>query len=262
VPENRRAAVLGEFGGLGLRIDGHTWTKETWGYRGTRDRADLTRRYEKLLQGVYRLREKPGLSAAVYTQTTDVETEANGLLTYDRAVIKVDLERVAAANRGDFSRMPRVRVVTPSAQHAARTWRYTLDKPADDWMKPEFDASTWKEGKGGFGSKGTPGAVIGTEWTTKQIWVRREFTLKEKVPEQLYLWMHHDEDADVYLNGVLAARTRRFTTEYEEFPIDEKARQALKVGKNVIAIRCLQTTGGQYIDAGLITLEPADRGKK
>lgn len=98
-PEAKRAAVLGEFGGLGLKVDGHTWEQKTWGYRGARSKADLMRKYEKLLAGVYRLKEEAGLSAAVYTQTTDVETEANGLLTYDRAVLKVDLDRVAAVNK-------------------------------------------------------------------------------------------------------------------------------------------------------------------
>jgi hypothetical protein len=258
-PEKDRAAVLGEFGGLGLKVDGHTWTKETWGYQGTRDRDDLTRRYEKLLQGVYRLKEKPGLSAAVYTQTTDVETEANGLLTYDRAVIKVDLQRVAAANRGDFSRVPVLRTVVPSSQKTAQVWRYTLEDPGKDWFKPDFDASGWKEGKGGFGTKGTPGAVVRTVWDTKQIWIRREFTLEDKVPDRLLLWMHHDEDADVYLNGVLATRVKGYITDYEDFAIAPAAHKALKPGKNVIAVHCKQTRGGQYIDVGLVAVEPAKK---
>jgi beta-galactosidase/beta-glucuronidase len=115
-PEENRAAVLGEFGGLGLRIDGHTWPKAAGGNPGARDREGLTRRYETLLQGVWRLRERPGLSAAVYAQATDVETEVNGLLTYDRAVLKVDPQRVAGANRGDFSRMPKPGNAVPASR--------------------------------------------------------------------------------------------------------------------------------------------------
>jgi beta-galactosidase/beta-glucuronidase len=99
-PEPTRAAVLGEFGGLGLRVPGHAWSEKSWGYRGTESREDLTRKYEELLRRVHLFKDNPGLSAAVYTQTTDVETESNGLLTYDRAVIKLDPERAAAANRG------------------------------------------------------------------------------------------------------------------------------------------------------------------
>jgi beta-galactosidase/beta-glucuronidase len=98
-PETNRAAVLGEFGGLGLGVDGHTWTKKTWGYQGMDTRKDLTKRYVSLLGKVLELKESPGLSAAVYTQITDVETECNGLMTYDREIVKPDLSSVAAANR-------------------------------------------------------------------------------------------------------------------------------------------------------------------
>jgi hypothetical protein len=253
-PEEKRAGVLGEFGGLGLGVDGHTWANKTWGYRGTSSQADLTRKYEILLQGVYRLKDERALSAAVYTQITDVETEANGLLTYDREVTKVDLGRVAAANKGDFSRAARRVVVVPTSQEKAQTWRYTTERPAGEWFKPDYDAGGWKEGPGGFGTRGTPGAVVRTEWNTADIWLRREFTLPESL--DLYLSLHHDEDAEVYLNGVLAAKVRGYVTDYEDVPIREEARKALKSGgKNVIAIHCHQTTGGQYIDAGLIELK-------
>jgi hypothetical protein len=71
--------------------------------------------------------------------------------------------------------------------------------------------------------------------------------------------MHHDEDADVYLNGVLAATVAGFTTAYEETPIRPEARAALKPGKNLIAIHCTQTTGGQYIDAGIVEIKTGRR---
>jgi beta-galactosidase/beta-glucuronidase len=104
--DGKRALVLGEFGGLGLQIEGHSWDKKIWGYRGVKGQDDLTHQYEKLWQDVYRLKAEKGLSAAVYTQLTDVETEGNGLLTYDRAVVKPDVARAAAAASGDFSHAP------------------------------------------------------------------------------------------------------------------------------------------------------------
>jgi hypothetical protein len=95
----KRAAVLGEFGGLGLPIKGHTWQdEENWGYRSFDTREALTEGYLGLLDKLRPLVEA-GLSAAVYTQTTDVEIEVNGLMTYDRAIIKMDEERITAANR-------------------------------------------------------------------------------------------------------------------------------------------------------------------
>jgi hypothetical protein len=255
-PEPTRAAVLGEFGGLGLGVDGHTWARKTWGYEGTRSRADLTRKYERLLGEVWRLKEERGLSVAVYTQLTDVETEANGLLTYDRAVLKVDPERVAAINRGDRSRVPVAEVVVPTSRRQGQPWRYTLEKPADDWFKQGFDDSGWKKGVGGFGTRGTPGAVVRTEWNTPDIWLRRECVLPGGALQDLWLLVHHDEDAEIYLNGVLAARVTGYRVEYEEVPISRAARGALKPGKNLIAVHCRQTLGGQYIDAGLVELKP------
>ncbi len=82
--------VLGEFGGLGLPVEGHTWQeKDNWGYQSFENKEALANRYEKLIEDLIPFISK-GLSAAVYTQTTDVEVEVNGLMTYDREVIKFD----------------------------------------------------------------------------------------------------------------------------------------------------------------------------
>jgi Glycosyl hydrolases family 2, sugar binding domain/Glycosyl hydrolases family 2, TIM barrel domain/Glycosyl hydrolases family 2 len=251
----KRAGVLGEFGGLGLGVDGHTWSKKTWGYRGTADKEDLTRKYERLLAGVWKLKDEKGLNAAVYTQITDVETEANGLLTYDREIIKLDLDRAAAVNKGDVSKILVPRVLVASSQEKPQTWRYTFEKPAMDWYKPEFKVADWKEGPGGFGTKGTPGAVVRTEWKTDDIWIRREFEIDEDDLGEILLTMHHDEDAEVYLNGVLAAKVAGYIANYEEFPLTKEGRAALKKGKNVLAVHCHQTTGGQYIDVGLLEMK-------
>jgi beta-galactosidase/beta-glucuronidase len=100
-PEQKRASVLGEFGGLGLPVRGHTWQSEkNWGYRSFTDAEALTAAYEDLTVKLFPLIAEKGLSAAVYTQTTDVEVEVNGLMTYDREMVKMDWTRVAAANHG------------------------------------------------------------------------------------------------------------------------------------------------------------------
>lgn len=80
--------VLGEYGGLGLPVEGHTWqNKDNWGYQSFKTEAELLERYKSLIKDLKDLIPK-GLAAAVYTQTTDVEVEVNGLMTYDRRVIK------------------------------------------------------------------------------------------------------------------------------------------------------------------------------
>src|SRR5437867_6651571 len=98
--ETNRAVVLGEFGGLGLPVRGHTWQEEkNWGYRSFKTAEDLTAAYLGLIKKLRPMAGAPGLAAAVYTQTTDVEVEVNGLMTYDRAMVKMDAAAITAANR-------------------------------------------------------------------------------------------------------------------------------------------------------------------
>jgi hypothetical protein len=93
-----RAVVLGEFGGLGLPVEGHTWTeKSNWGYQTFKNKEELFNRYQQLIDKLTTLIPK-GLSAAIYTQTTDVETEVNGLMTYDRKQFKFDPELIRKVN--------------------------------------------------------------------------------------------------------------------------------------------------------------------
>jgi hypothetical protein len=264
-PEEHRAAVLGEYGGLGLPLKGHTWQGEkNWGYRSFTNVKDLTEAYLNLTARLRPLVGTPGLSAAVYTQTTDVEIEVNGLLTYDREVNKLKPEVVAPAHRRLFGPPPKIEVVVPTSQKAAQEWRWTTTKPADDWYQAETADAAWKTGPGGFGTRDTPGTTVRTEWRTNDIWIRRSFDLPVKLSavsrtlDNLQLIIHHDEDAEVYLNGVLAAKTTGYTTDYQWYPIRPEALRALKAEKNVIAIHCRQTGGGQYIDAGLVDVrEPA-----
>jgi beta-galactosidase/beta-glucuronidase len=94
-----RASVLGEFGGLGLPLEGHLWQSDkNWGYRNMKTVDELTERYAALITALPALIEK-GLAAAIYTQTTDVEGEVNGLVTYDRQVVKMPAEKLAALHR-------------------------------------------------------------------------------------------------------------------------------------------------------------------
>ena len=67
--------------------------------------------------------------------------------------------------------------------------------------------------------------------------------------------VHHDEDTEIYLNGVLAARLTGYTTEYEDVPLSAEAKAALKPGKNTIAVHVKQTSGGQYIDVGIVDVK-------
>lgn len=99
VPDGKRAASLGEFGGVGLFVRGHLYPVENNAYDMMATKEDLTNRYMLLLNEVEQLVKYKGLSVAIYTQTTDVEHEINGLVTYDRAVEKMDFSKVREINR-------------------------------------------------------------------------------------------------------------------------------------------------------------------
>lgn len=95
---SNQALVLGEYGGLGLPLEGHTWQqKDNWGYQSFKNAEELTKRYGQMIDEIAVLIPL-GLSAAVYTQTTDVEVETNGLMTYDRKIVKMGVERIRVMN--------------------------------------------------------------------------------------------------------------------------------------------------------------------
>ncbi|MEV0845777.1 AbfB domain-containing protein [Streptomyces sp. NPDC049954] len=122
-PSATRAAVLGEFGGLGYRVPGHEWYPGGgFSYEDQPDTATLNNRFVGLIDALRTGGLPAGLSASVYTEITDVENEANGLLTYDRQVTKVDTNRVRAANQAliNASKNPPPRATLPAGQHSLR----------------------------------------------------------------------------------------------------------------------------------------------
>jgi beta-galactosidase/beta-glucuronidase len=93
-PKKDRVIVVGEFGGIGWPITGHLWDpkKRNWGYQTYQDKDAVLKAYRTKYAKMVEMYQKNGVSAAVYTQTTDVEGEVNGLLTYDREIIKIPIE--------------------------------------------------------------------------------------------------------------------------------------------------------------------------
>lgn len=118
-PDPRRADVLGEWGGLGLDVAGHRWPRRPFAYKTMRDGATLEAAYIERLRTIERLVAQ-GLTAAVYTQTTDIEGEINGLLTYDREVLKVSADVLRREHQRLFDVARRATVdVTPARQARA-----------------------------------------------------------------------------------------------------------------------------------------------
>jgi len=99
-PQGQRAAVLSEFGGYALRVEGHMWNYDKqFGYKNVQNPQELTSAYLELLERQLKPLKRSRLSAAVYTQTTDVEGEINGFVTYDREVEKMDFASLQRAHR-------------------------------------------------------------------------------------------------------------------------------------------------------------------
>lgn len=253
--EPTRAAVLGEFGGLGLPAPGHMWDTEFWGYRKLESKEELERRFIDLYRKLYELKAK-GLSAAVYTQTTDVELECNGLMSYDREVLKLDPRRVKAAIKGELPPLPPPNWILETAEGTSAGWKVATEAQGNDWFKEGFDDRGWTVAEGGFGTHGTPGAIVGHVWDSSAIYLRREFTLRKEDLKGLRLRLHHDEDVEVYVNGTLVLKLDGYTTEYEEHALSAEAMKAFRAGKNLLAVHCRQTRGGQYIDVGLVRPGP------
>ncbi|MEO5891878.1 MAG: DUF4965 domain-containing protein [Ferruginibacter sp.] len=126
---------------------------------------------------------------------------------------------------------------------------YTETAPGDDWMKPSFDESNWKKGKGSFGdNKG----ISKTMWLTKDIWVRRKFNLATTDFNNLLLKLRYDDDVDVYINGEVVYQTKGVSSKFLYLPIKDEIKSKLQKGDNLIAIHVINTGGGALLDAGLV----------
>jgi len=252
---NERIASCGEFGGINLFIENHMWAGSDVNYTTVEDANTYCNLYDHYTDRLQQLQKEKGLWMSVYTQITDVEQECNGLMTYDRKILKVSPEQQAIM-KAKIQRTVNYRykgvstVVAAGDENSNIQWKYTTSEPASDWYTTDFAASGWKSGNAGFGGSGR------TSWTSSDIWIRRSFTINNIEASQLQdirLWLFHDEDAEIYINGVLAAKVTGYNTSYETWPLLPEGLSALKIDgtENVIAIHCKQTIGGQFIDCGL-----------
>jgi len=179
-------------------------------------------------------------------------------MLYDKSVWSkyAGRDQTKASNWAPMPQPPVIDVIVPAADKQPAQWRYTLSNPPSNWTDESFDASSWQEGLSGFGTQGTPGAIPTTLWNTSDIWLRRDVDISTDQIKNVQLWFHHDDDAEVYINGVLALTAPGFVSNYESFPLNDQALATLKPGKNTVAIHCHQISGGQYIDLGLVVVHP------
>lgn len=246
---------VSEYGGTALA--GHT-SEGAWGYgAAASDVEAFFERYEALTNVLLSNRNCFGFC---YTQLTDIEQEQNGVYFYDRTP-KYDVSRLREINvrpaayetEGPLTRQIAWTDLLPTSETEPQTWRYTTQGAPDNWALPEFDDSLWVEGTAGFGTPGTPGGAVRTEWASEDIWLRRTFEYDGRDFDIAMLRIHHDEDAQVYVNGTeVLSVGGGYTTSYVLMDVTEALRAALRPGTNTIAVHCHQTEGGQYIDVGIV----------
>ena len=251
-----QAPADGEYGGIGFQMAGHLWNPSLAGgnYVGANTTNDIATIYDSFADDLVYYKSSNGLNAAVYTQITDVENECNGLMTYDR-ILKPSLDLIYASNRKAIAAQVYLTTVLPTSQTQARNWSYTTTTPATNWYASNYSAAAWSNGPAGFGTTMTPGAVVGTVWNSANIWLRQTFTLGALTPQdrsQLAFNVFHDEDCEIYLNGVLAGSASGYVTAYGLLPMNAAGQRALIAnGTNVMAVHCVNTGGGQDIDVGI-----------
>jgi hypothetical protein len=244
------------------------WT--LWTATLTQDKAD----FEALVAPVFKfLNDTPDRTPMTdwyFTSTAkqkgfDARPVVGGVFIqclYDKALWSkyAGQDRTKAANWAPMPDYvaPIVNNLTPSAadKKPGNTWQYTTDRPVDGWFETKFSDSAWKSGEAGFGAGGPPHAVIKTPWTTGDIWLRKEVTLPSHLPDGIAISAYHDEDLTVYINGVLAASAGGFTTDYQVLELSKQGKAALRPGKNLIAVQCHQTSGGQFVDVVIAEVRP------
>jgi hypothetical protein len=249
-PTPNQALVNGEYGGIGYLVHGHSWVDRGGGYTNVSSSDDLLYLYAEYANQVKNLRETKGLTAVVYTQLTDVMTEINGLLTYDR-VPKVDIAKIYQASHFTLP-LPTYRAIVPTSQVTAQVWSYTTAKPDDSWAAPGFSDVEWSKGSGGFGN---PKGVAATPWGAKEIWLRRTFNPGGVTADQianLVVDDSHSGFVEVFINGVLAYKQDNASDSWERRSLTKEARASvLPNSANVLAVHSVARGDDRFVDVGL-----------
>jgi len=142
------------------------------------------------------------------------------------------------------------KTIVPAADEINYEAAYTEATPPDDWNSLSFNDSQWKKGIAPFGDNKS---VDKTPWLSRNIWVRRSFTIKGSIAaKKIFLKLQHDDNVEVYLNGEMVFKQIGWTGKYLYLPLSDAIKQKIKNGKNVLAIHVENTAGGAKLDAGIV----------
>ncbi|MEM9830911.1 MAG: sugar-binding domain-containing protein [Bacteroidota bacterium] len=255
--EESRASVLGEFGGLGWPVADHLWwDKRNWGYLTYQDQATLEQEFSNLmleLQGLIGW----GLSAAVYTQTTDVEGEVNGLMTYDREITKIEPEALKEMILPLYQPWWNKRMIVNDSEQNPHEWRVSFEQPDGEWKNSDYDDFSWDCHSGPFSADKNPFLPQTTLWDGDKLFARQSFHL-DQVPDQLFIKYYISKaEMKVFVNGQLVTEleSRGGRKRHYTHNLLSDSQQYLKQGKNMIAVEVTRETTSGAFDMGLYTTE-------
>ena len=232
-----RIIVLGEFGGLGLPVEGHLWNPgmRNWGYRTYTTEEELKKQYTELIHNMSPMINK-GLSAAIYTQTTDVEGEVNGLMTYDRKVIKIDPEYLKSVNESLYHKPIKTVDLLLDSEITSQKMSISYEKPKNLDVK-SFKGSTTVEAPVNI-KKG------------EDAWLFREFKINDP-SKDVQLRLYGIGDAKIYINGKMVVdkfmRTKRHYDEVNLSAVGAKFNN----GNNTIVLEVTNVKNNMDMDFGL-----------
>ena len=141
------------------------------------------------------------------------------------------------------------KTIIPAGDEVNYEAAYTEANPGESWMNNGFDDSQWKKGIAPFGNNE---GISKTMWQTKDIWVRRKFTISDLTANNLFLKLSHDDDVEVYLNGETVYKRVGWTNKYIYLPISADVKSKIKKGENILAIHVINNVGGAMLDAGIV----------
>ncbi|WP_073403019.1 glutaminase family protein [Mucilaginibacter sp. OK098] len=159
-------------------------------------------------------------------------------------LIKVDDEVYRFMGKEPIS----YKTILPAADEKPYACTYNELIPGDGWTTLKYDDSAWKTGTAPFSDDKDR---AGTLWTSKEVWVRRVFTYSKTTINKLYLKLHHDDDAEVFLNGEKIYSASGANGDLQYFPLSDDVVSKLKEGENVLAMHCTNTGGAAWLDVGL-----------
>lgn len=237
-----RVMVLGEFGGLGWPVPGHIWNPNmrNWGYRTYQTNEVLVKEYARLMYNLYPMINR-GLSAAIYTQTTDVEGEVNGLMTYDRKKIKMDPELMRILHNPLYNKAVKASFLVWDSELSPQSMFVSSQDPLKD-NKGEINGSAFA-------------AATGPLMLEKgdQRWAYRTFNLGQELPKNLQLRLLGHGDVNVYLNGRLVAdKFVNAKRHYDELNLSDYDGY-LKAGENMLLVEMKKVGSKGAFDFGLYT---------